>query len=140
MRNPETARRLEEAMNDMKLSAKELSVKSGVSESSISQYLHGLFAPRSDTAAKLAKVLNVNPMWLMNFENELKHRITEHLDYYVSGSGDMIETISEYDEKGRLIQRLFQYLKLLNEQGIEKLMERAQELTELPKYQKDPEQ
>ena len=68
MRNPETAKRLSEAMNRMNLTAKELSDKSGVSESSISQYLHGLFAPKNKTAAKLADVLCVNPMWLMGFD------------------------------------------------------------------------
>ena len=67
MRNPETAKRLADAMNMKKMSAKELSDKSGVSESSISQYLHGLFAPRNRTAAKLAVVLEVDPMWLMGF-------------------------------------------------------------------------
>ena len=68
MRNPETAKRLADAMNMKKMSAKELSDKSGVSESSISQYLHGLFAPRNRTAAKLAVVLEVDPMWLMGFD------------------------------------------------------------------------
>lgn len=68
MRNPETAKRLSEAMNRKKLTAKELSDMSGVSESSISQYLHGLFAPKNKTAAKLADVLCVNPMWLMGFD------------------------------------------------------------------------
>lgn len=68
MRNPETAKRLLEAMNKNKMTAKELSDKSSVSESSISQYLHGLFAPKNKTAAKLANVLHVNPMWLMGFD------------------------------------------------------------------------
>ena len=68
MRNPETAKRLSEAMSRKNLTAKELSDKSGVSESSISQYLHGLFAPKNKTAAKLADVLCVNPMWLMGFD------------------------------------------------------------------------
>ena len=71
MRNPETAKRLADAMNMKKMSAKELSDKSGVSESSISQYLHGLFAPRNRTAAKLASVLEVNPMWLMGFDVDM---------------------------------------------------------------------
>lgn len=68
MRNPETARRLKEAMEDKNISSRTLSEKAGVSESSISQYLHGLFAPKNKTAAKLADVLQVNPMWLMGFD------------------------------------------------------------------------
>jgi transcriptional regulator with XRE-family HTH domain len=68
MKNEETAKRLKFAMDACKLTAKQLSDKSGVSEPSISQYLHGTFAPKNKTAAKLAKVLHVNPMWLMGFD------------------------------------------------------------------------
>ena len=68
MKNEETAKRLKFAMDAHKLTAKQLSDKSGVSEPSISQYLHGTFAPKNKTAAKLAKVLRVNPMWLMGFD------------------------------------------------------------------------
>jgi len=68
MKNEETATRLKIAMEKKNLTAKQLSDKSGVSEPSISQYLHGIFAPRNQTAAKLAKVLQVNPMWLMGFD------------------------------------------------------------------------
>ena len=68
MKNEETAKRLKFAMDANKLTAKQLSDKSGVSEPSISQYLHGTFAPKNKTAAKLAKVLHVNPMWLMGFD------------------------------------------------------------------------
>ena len=68
MKNEETAKRLKFAMDANKLTAKQLSDKSGVSEPSISQYVHGTFAPRNKTAAKLAKVLQVNPMWLMGFD------------------------------------------------------------------------
>ena len=68
MKNEETAKRLKFAMAAHKLTAKQLSDKSGVSEPSISQYLHGTFAPKNQTAAKLAKVLHVNPMWLMGFD------------------------------------------------------------------------
>ena len=68
MKNEETAKRLKLAMDNKNLTAKQLSDKSGVSEPSISQYVHGTFAPRNKTAAKLAKILQVNPMWLMGFD------------------------------------------------------------------------
>jgi len=68
MKNEMTAKRLKYAMDALNLTAKRLSDKSGVSEPSISQYLHGTFAPKNKTAAKLAKVLKVNPMWLMGFD------------------------------------------------------------------------
>ena len=81
MRNPETAQRLLEAMNRKNMTAKQLSDKSGVSEPSISQYIHGLFAPRNKTAAKLADVLNVNPMWLMGFDVPMKEQPKAPTDF-----------------------------------------------------------
>ena len=137
MRNPETAQRLDEAMKDININAKELSDRSGVPQSSISQYLSGIFAPRNQTAKKLADALGVNPMWLMNFENEPKHRPEEHFDYYVKGEGDMIDLIEASQPKGQKLQHLFEYLKLLNPDGVQKLNERAEELIEIPKYRKD---
>lgn len=82
MKNEETAKRLKLAMDNKNLTAKQLSDKSGVSEPSISQYVHGTFAPRNKTAAKLAKILQVNPMWLMGFdvpmeENRILNKILE---------------------------------------------------------------
>ena len=82
MKNEETAKRLKLAMDNKNLTAKQLSDKPGVSEPSISQYVHGTFAPRNQTAAKLAKILQVNPMWLMGFdvpmeENRILNKILE---------------------------------------------------------------
>lgn len=47
MKNEETAKRLKLAMDNKNLTAKQLSDKSGVSEPSISQYVHGTFAPKN---------------------------------------------------------------------------------------------
>lgn len=77
MRNPETAKRLAEAMTRKSMNAKELSEKSGVSEPSISQYLHGVFAPKNISAGKMAKVLEVNPMWLMGFDVPMESELVK---------------------------------------------------------------
>jgi hypothetical protein len=61
----------------------------------------------------------------------------EHYDFYIKGSGDMIDMVIQSNEKGRNIQQLFEYLKRLNAVGIKKLQERAEELVEVPKYKKD---
>ena len=68
MKHPETARRINEALNLRGISAKELSDRSGVSQSSLSQYINGSHAPSNFSAKPLANVLKVNPMWLMGFE------------------------------------------------------------------------
>lgn len=65
--NQETARRLQEALNDKNMKAQELVDLSGVSKASISQYLSGTYAPSNKSAGKIARVLGVNPVWLMGF-------------------------------------------------------------------------
>lgn len=131
MRNPETAARLSEAMAISNMTAKELSDKSGVSESSISQYLHGLFAPRNKTAAKLADVLHVNPMWLMGFDVPMEIPEPQLTGYPHVDFGDSSEKTVQS------VRRLLTLATLLNDYGMEKLQERAEELTEMNKYRKD---
>lgn len=60
--------RLKQALKQTGMNQQELSEKSGVSKASISQYIHGRFAPSNVTACKLGDVLNVNPAWLMGFD------------------------------------------------------------------------
>lgn len=72
MKYPETAKRLTQAMNAIGISAQELSRRSGVGKSSISHYVNGTNKPHSINAGALAKVLNVDPMWLMGFDVEQK--------------------------------------------------------------------
>lgn len=45
----------------------ELANASGVSKSSISQYINGSHKPSELTAKRLAKILGVNPLWLMGY-------------------------------------------------------------------------
>lgn len=101
--------------------------------------------PQSKILA-IADALDVTPGMLMGTDGTIyaedetaKNKLTPHFDYYITGIG-RIEDIAEYDVYGRKVQHLFQFLHKLNSDGITKLIERAQELTELPKYQKDPEQ
>ena len=61
--------RIKKAMSMRGISAADLSAKSGVSEPSISQYVNAKHAPDNRAAGKLAKVLDVSPIWLMGFEN-----------------------------------------------------------------------
>lgn len=81
MKWPVTAKRLKQAMDNMNISAQELSDKSGVSKASISQYVNGSHKPSNISAPKLAKVLMVNAMWLMGFDiDEEKKQSSYYLD------------------------------------------------------------
>lgn len=69
MKNELTAKRIAIAigLND-NISQRELAEKSGLKESSISQYVRGSHKPGNVSAGKLAKVLSVSPVWLMGFD------------------------------------------------------------------------
>lgn len=68
MKYPETAKRLSYILNLRKMTAQELSNKSGVGKSSISQYINGSHEPKNINAGAMAKVLKCDPMWLMGFD------------------------------------------------------------------------
>lgn len=68
MKNPVTAKRLAIALSNANMIPQELSNASGVNKASISQYLNGSHSPSNISSGKMAKVLNVNPVWLMGFD------------------------------------------------------------------------
>lgn len=139
MKFPETAKRLSYILSVRKMSAQELANRSGVGKSSISHYVNGTNEPHNKNAGAMAEVLGVDPRWLMGFDVEMlpqKTRI-EHFDYFVEGATDIAGTIPEYDERGHKIQELFSHMKVLNTDGIEKLIDRAKELEEVQKYRMD---
>lgn len=68
MKCPETARRMKYILDIRGISPAELATMSGVSKSSISQYVNGSHAPSNISAGKMAPFLRVNPLWLMGFD------------------------------------------------------------------------
>lgn len=68
MKNELTSSRLKEALAEYGMKPQDLADRSGVSKSSISQYINGSHAPSNISSGKMGKVLNVNPMWLMGFD------------------------------------------------------------------------
>ena len=76
MKNELTAKRLQLALSNMGISQQELADKSGVSKASISQYVNGSHAPGNISAKKMGKVLNVESMWLMGFDVEMRKEIS----------------------------------------------------------------
>lgn len=76
MKHEVTAKRIREALSDAKLKPQELAEKSKVSKSSISQYVNGSHQPSNISSGKMAKVLGVEPMWLMGFDVPKKKVLT----------------------------------------------------------------
>ncbi|MCD8301326.1 MAG: helix-turn-helix domain-containing protein [Clostridiales bacterium] len=63
-----TADRLKLALKSHHMRPQELADQSGVSKSSISQYVNGLHAPSNKNSEKMAAALGVNPLWLRGFD------------------------------------------------------------------------
>lgn len=72
MKNEITAKRLKKALDNNNMIPQELAEKSEVSKASISQYLSGMHAPSNISSGKMAKVLKVEPLWLMGFDVPMK--------------------------------------------------------------------
>lgn len=60
--------RLQKIMKEKNIKPSELSVKANVDKASISNYLSGNYVPKNDKLYKIAKVLNVNPVWLLGYD------------------------------------------------------------------------
>ena len=64
------AERINQALAERGITAKELSRRTGISEVDISSYRHGRYAPRQDRIYLLALALGVDPAWLWGFGEE----------------------------------------------------------------------
>lgn len=68
MKYPKVAYRFKELLNENALTAQQLSDLTHVGKASISHYVNGTHCPSTDTAEKIAKQFNINPVWLMGFD------------------------------------------------------------------------
>lgn len=124
-----------------KMTQEELAKKIGYSNrSAIARIEKGDFDLPQSKIIAIAEALNVTPGELMGEDGTSEEPITEHFDYYLTGVKDFVETDQDVTAKAMMVQRLFEYMKRLNASGIEKLIERSEELTDIPKYRKEPEE
>ena len=106
MKNEITAKRLTLALSNANMKPQELADKSGVSKSSISQYVNGSHAPSNISSGKMAPILKVNPLWLMGFdvpmvetEQSKSQTVTPHFDS--KKFNDLIEKYKVLDDDGK---------------------------------------
>ena len=78
--------RLQKALSESRMSASELSEKTGISEANISNYINGKYVAKQDKCFLLAKALNVDPGWLMT-GNEPNTNSTMYMDLTLFGEG-----------------------------------------------------
>lgn len=67
-----SSRRLGSLLSELGISQQELADKSGVLKSSISQYLTERATPSNINAGKMAKVLSVDPLWLLGYDGPMR--------------------------------------------------------------------
>lgn len=69
--------RFQKAIDDSKMSQSELSRQTGISKSSINEWLKGKYEPKQDKIYLLSKALEVDPSWLMGVSNLFD--VNEHI-------------------------------------------------------------
>ena len=69
--------RLNQALSIRNMKPVELSAKSGISESTISQYRSGYAKPKDEKLVILSNALDVNPVWLMGMNVPMEENPTQ---------------------------------------------------------------
>ena len=85
--------RIKKILTEQNMSKADLSRLTGISNSSLSEYLNGKYEPKQDKIALIAKALHVSPAWLMGFDEEpnLNRRDEREIE---SDLEDMMNSIS----------------------------------------------
>ena len=68
--NTKLVSRINEALRRNDMSKAELSRRTGISPSSLSEYLSGKYEPKQDKIYLISRALNVDPVWLLGFDDE----------------------------------------------------------------------
>lgn len=102
-----TALRLREALGDANMTQQELADKAHIGKSSISHYINGTNEPGNKSAYQIAKVLKVNPAWLMGLDAPKKNPEDVRLEIE-----DMISQLSEGQR-----HHIIEYIKFILQRG-----------------------
>lgn len=116
------------------LTQKQLGDRAGIAEPTIRRYELGKLKPKYETIEKIAHALGVLPSSLID--------VTENPDTMAILFGKDTKVGPDYRYNDRLLEhtrteeKILYGLKLLNDKGKELVLNRVQELTEIPEYKK----
>lgn len=116
-----TARRLKEAMSDMNMTQQELSDKSKIGKSSISHYVNGTNEPGNKSAYEMARVLCVNPAWLMGFD------VPKHNVDFITKDNNLIENKDDTAAKAFELYKLYENATPEAKQLVENFLKSSQQ-------------
>ena len=91
MSNSIFQQRLKELMNEQNISQKEICEKTKIPKSAMSQYINGYMLPKANRLYLIAKVFNVNPVWLMGLD--VPKELDKHNDDDYSKNKEEVELI-----------------------------------------------
>lgn len=143
--------RIREIRKQKGITMKQLGLILGLAESTISQYETGKREPSIEQARKIADALSVSLSDLLGIEPEgnkesdkqlLARLLSEYAAEHSEESAEHLKDLIYFDENGLRFRdggsfdRLVSLFDSLNEDGQWKAVERVEELTEIPKYQK----
>lgn len=94
--------RLNKAMALRNMKAIDLSEKTGISKARISQYVNGIYTPKSKSTYIIAQALNVSETWLMGIDVPMEHQKAE------------IENAPSNTTKSALIKEIIEKLSKLS--------------------------
>lgn len=105
--------------------------RTGFTKSKISQYVNGVYEPRTDALFTLAKVLDVDEGWLMGYDCPMDKQVKIESKKGVSREEQVMEAIKTIF--GNQAHALVSDYIVLNPDGRNKLAGYAKDLLENPK-------
>lgn len=113
--------RLIQILREKNITPKELSEKTGIPKSSISQYMSGYAKPKQDRIYLISKALDINPTWLLGYDVNINiEKQTEDIGIKIPILGTVIagipvtavEDIIGYEEISKKMARCGDYFAL----------------------------
>lgn len=108
--------RIFECLNDLSMTQKEFSKRTGIQQSTISEWKKNKTNPSSDKIMSICMVLGVRPEWLLSGSGPAGSR-KDRQEYYIidkgTGLGQLVGIYNDMDSSAR--QRLMGYAQALND-------------------------
>lgn len=84
-------------LNDRNMSMADISKRTGISRSSLSEYAKGKFVPKQDKVYLISKALDVSPAWLMGFDVDIDNHKKNEVTFV--GRANVMRTYRYIDSK-----------------------------------------
>ena len=111
--------RLKSIMKDRKITQTELAKRTGIRQSSISDWLNDRYEPKQDKVYIIAKALNVSPAWLLGYDENIptnEQSTNYYLDAETAEYAEMLRTRPE-------MRMLFSASRGISKEDMEKAVE-----------------